>query len=212
MDHRFLAERFRSALFMTLVGIDVTIVKPPQRLSLAYSPKDWIVAAFLSVWRQRPQPKIGTSSLFNGLKLFVCGAWIENQIRYHDTANKRHYNRHYWMSVASYAMFGLTVCTALLHIANLGPHLLETSFAFMAIVSPAIAASITAIRTQRDYLRNSMRSAEMARHLTELKNKIMLSQDYDKFLELLKETEETMLNENEDWRVVVRFHKPEMPV
>jgi hypothetical protein len=210
VDYRFLAERFRSSLFMALANINVTTLRPPRHLSLAYSPKDWMVPAFISVWSRRPELQVGTS-LFPNLKSFICEAWIEDQISYHDSTKKRHYGRHRRMAVASYVLFGLTICAALLHVANVGSHLLRVFFAFMAITLPAIAASIAAIRTHRDYLRNSMRSDEMARHLKELKGKMMLSQDRSSFLELLKESEETMLHENEDWRVVVRFHTPEIP-
>jgi len=193
---------------MALTNIDVTTLRPPRHLSLAYSPKDWMVPAFISVWGRRPQLEADTS-IFPNLKRFICEAWIEDQISYHDATKKRHYGRHHRMAVASYVLFGLTICAALLHVASVGPHLLGTFFAFMAIVLPAIAASITAIRTHRDYLRNSMRSAEMVRHLKEIKGRMMLSKDHNSFLEPLKEAEETMLHENEDWRVVVRFHTPE---
>jgi len=208
LDYRFLAERFRSALFMALANIDATMLRPPRHLSLAYSPRDWMVPAFISVWSRRPHLETNIS-LFPNLKNFVCEAWIEDQINYHDSTKKRHYGRHNRMAVASYVLFGLTICTILLYIAAVGPHLLGAFFAFMATVLPATAASITAIRTHRDYLRNSMRSAEMVRHLEALKGKMMLSQDYNSFLGSLKEAEETMLHENEDWRVVVRFHTPE---
>jgi len=49
----------------------------------------------------------------------------------------------------------------------------------------------------------------MVRHLKELKDKVVQVQDYDGFLGLVKETEETMLHENEDWRVVVGVHRIE---
>ena len=211
IDYRFLAERFRSALFMAVTNINVATLRPPRHLSLSYSSKDWMVAAFSSVWSQRPQFKDSDSSALEGLRHFLCEAWLEDQIRYHDGTRKRHYQRHLRMGRASYVMFGLTICAVLLHIADIGSHLLGSMLAFMAIVFPAIAASITAIRTHRDYLRNSMRSTEMVRHLKELKGEMMLVQDYDSLLGLLKETEETMLHENEDWRVVVRFHVLEVP-
>ena len=115
------------------------------------------------------------------------------------------------MATASYVLFGLTIGAVLGHIVGTGHHLLETIFVFMAVVFPAVASGMTGIRTHRDYLRSSMRSAEMVRHLEELKEKVNLAQDYDSFLELLREAEETMLHENEDWRVVVRFHIPEVP-
>jgi hypothetical protein len=212
IDYRFLAERFRSALFIAAVEIDVAALRPPRHLSLSYSPRDWMVNAFLSVWSRRPQILGTETSPFKGLKAFVSRAWIEDQIRYHDSTSKRHYRRHQRMTAASYVMFGLTIVAASLHIANVGPHFLETIFAFVAITFPAIATSITAVRTHRDYLRNSMRSGEMVRHLKELKSKIALAGDKKSFLEVIKEAEETMLHENEDWRVVVKFHIPEVPV
>jgi hypothetical protein len=54
--------------------------------------------------------------------------------------------------------------------------------------------------------------AEMAGHLRELKERIAKAQDRESLLRLVTEVEETMLHENEDWRVVVRFNTPELPV
>jgi len=195
---------------MALSNIDVSTLRPPRHLSPAYSPKDWMVLAFLSFWSQRPQLTNTDSSMFAGLRNFICEAWIQDQINYHDSTRKRHYQKHQHMAIASYVLFGLTILIAILHVTNIGHRLIETSFAFAAIVFPAIAASINAIRTHRDYLRNSMRTAEMVRHLEELKEKLMTAKDYNDFLELLKEAEETMLHENEDWCVVVRFHTHEV--
>ena len=80
------------------------------------------------------------------------------------------------------------------------------------VVFPAVTASINAIRSHRDYLRNSMHSAEMVRHLTGLRDKMIGARDNNGFLKAIKEAEEIMLHENEDWCVVVRFHVPEVPV
>jgi hypothetical protein len=213
IDYRFLAGRFHSALFIAMANIiDMTMLRPPRHLSLSYTSKDWMVAAFSSVWYQRPRFQDWSPSALEGLRGFLCEAWIEDQIRYHDSTSKRHYRRHQCMTLASYALFGLTICAVIFHIVSFGSHLVETIFAFMAVVFPAVAASITAIRTHRDYFRSSMRSAEMVHHLKELKDRMMQAQDYDSLRTLLRETEETMLHENEDWRVLIRFHMPEVPV
>lgn len=212
LDYRFLAERFRSALFMAATNIDVATLRPPRHLSLAYSSNDWMVTAFSSVWNQRPRLQGADSSSTQGVRDFLCDAWIEDQIRYHDDISKRHHGRHELMSRASNLLFGLTLFAALLHVIDIGPHLLESTLGLMIIALPAAAASITAIRTHRDYLRNSMRSAEMAGHLKDLRDQMMKVQDREGFLRLVTETEETMLHENEDWRVVVRFHIQELPV
>jgi hypothetical protein len=212
IDFRFLAERFRSALFMAIAGVDVTTLRPPRHLSLAYSPKDWIIAAFYSVWRLRPTIPTADVSTFEAVKQFLSEAWIQDQIHFHEATSQRHLARHHRMTIASYILFGLTIVVIILHVVGAGPEYFEDVFAFLAITLPAVAASIAAIRTHRDYLRNSMRSAEMVRHLKELKDRMARARDRDEFFEVIKETEETMLHENEDWRVTVRFHKTEAPV
>jgi len=211
LDYRFLAERFRSAMFLAVSNIDVTSLRPPRHLSLAYSSNDWMVNAFSSVWKRRPLLQ-ETATTIARLRDFLCSAWIGEQIRYHDETSKRHDHRHERLLLASNVLFGLTLIAAILHVISVGPHSFENFLGLMVIALPATAGSITAIRTHRDYLRNSMRSAEMVGHLKELQNQMMKTEDRETFFRLVTETEETMLHENEDWRVIVRFHIPELPV
>jgi hypothetical protein len=190
----------------------MTTMRPPRHLSLSYSPNDWMVLAFSSIWNQHPRLQIQDSLSIEGVKDFIGRSWIEDQIRYHNSARDRYYTWQQRMSLASNILFGLTLLAAVLHIAGVGHHMLGNGLALMAIVLPAIGASISAIRIHRDYLRNSMRSAEMVRHLTELGERIKLVNDKESLLQAVTETEQTMLHENEDWRVVVRFNIPELPV
>lgn len=212
LDYRFLAERFRSALFVAASGLEVATLRPPRHLSLSYSSNDWMVPAFSSVWNRRPQSPSSHSSATEALRDFLCEAWIEDQIRYQGRASKRNSRRHERMAVTSNILFGLTLCVALLHVIDIVPHFFGLVLGFLIVGLPTTAASITAIRTHRDYLRNSMRSAEMVNHLKELKDQMMRVRKREDLLRLIAETEQTMLHENEDWRVVVRFHVPELPV
>jgi hypothetical protein len=211
IDYRFLAERLRSSLFMAVAGADAAILKPPRHLSLSYSPKDWIVAAFSSVWRLKPAIA-PVSPPFEGVKQFLLEAWLEDQLNYHERTSRRTRARHQGMTVATYILFGLTICAAIFHMLNLGNHDAGNVFAFLAVIFPAMAASLSALKTHRDYLRVSVRSKEMMRHLMELKDRLARAADQDEFFDIIKETEDTMLHENEDWRVVIRFHKTEIPV
>lgn len=212
IDYRFLAERFRSALFMAITDVNVAILRPPRHLSLAYSPKDWIVAAFSTIWRLRPRIPVSEPLPLEKVKQFIIEAWLEDQIRYHESTGRRHLARYRLMTISSYILFGLTIVAVLLFVVGGGPDYVKNTFSFLAIVFPAIAACLTGIKTHRDYLRNSLRSMEMARHLKELKDRMSRTEDRRAFSELVKEIEETMLHENEDWRVVVRFHETEIPV
>ena len=121
----------------------------------------------------------------------------------------RHGGRHRRLVYAGNLLFAVTFVAALLHSMPFGSHRFHNVLAFVAIVSPAVGAALGALRTHREYLRNASRSAEMARHLEELKAKMKAADSPERFLPLMREAEETMLHENEDWRVVVRFHELE---
>ena len=211
IDYRFLAERFRSAIFMAVANVNVTALRPPRHLSLSYSSQVWMVSAFSSIWSQLPRLHGPGSSGFKGMKKFLLVAWIDDQIRYHNDKSKRHQRRYRRMSLAGNILFGFTFIAALLHILQVGHDLFHRLFAFMAVAFPAIAMAFSAIRTHREYLRNAKRSTEMVRHLEEIKEQMKTAQNLESFLTLVCEVEETMLHENEDWRVVVRFHELELP-
>lgn len=209
IDYRFLAERFRSAVFLAVANLEVGPL-PPSR-DLSHSSKDWIVAAFASVWRQVPQRQPEGGAQLDQLKDFFVGAWIEDQINYHRKTASHQERLHHRLAIVGIILFGLTFIAAVLHAFHFGPRELHTLLSFMAVSLPAIGGALGAIRTHREYLRNAERSAEMVRHLEDIKWKMTRAGDLESFLQLVRETEETMLHENEDWRVAVRFHGLEPP-
>jgi len=216
LDYRFLAERLRSALFMALVNAGMTPSRRPRQLPLAFPAKAWMVAAFSTVWIQRPRFKIDDSVLSWELRDFIVRAWIDDQILYHKGISSRYYRRHQYMVLASFASFALTIIFVLLYVvlrelSGVSHGTFINASGLMASFLPAVAASITAIRTHRDYLRNSRLSAGMARYLEEMKVQTEKAKDHEDFLGLAKEIEETMQRENQDWRVEIRFHKPAVP-
>lgn len=212
IDYRFLAERFRSALFIALANVDVATLRPPRHLSLAYSSNDWMVMAFSSVWSQLPRFRGPDPAAFKALREFLRTAWIQDQIEYHHGTGERHQRRHQRMARTSNVLFALTFVAALLHVFHVGTDIVHRSFALIGIAFPAIAGALGAIRTHREYLRNAKRSSEMQHHLEELKGQMMAAESLESFYPLVREAEETMLHENEDWRVAVRFHILETPV
>ena len=89
------------------------------------------------------------------------------------------------------------------------PLQLNLVFTWLAIVLPALAAAVSAIRNQREHEKISHRSGEMVINLEELKNAMNEAADRDTFLDCVREADETMLYENEDWRVVIRYRANE---
>ena len=143
------------------------------------------------------------------LKTLLVNNWVDEQIRYHRHTHRRHLRRYKRLLYAGNTLFGLTLLVALLHVFHVGTELMSHVFAFLAIMFPSVAAALGAVRTHREYLRNAKRSEEMVRHLEELRKKIETTQNTERFYQVVREIEETMLHENEDWRVVVRFHELE---
>lgn len=211
IDYRFLAERFRSAIFLALAGMNVTALRPPRHLSLSYSSQDWMVSAFSAVWSELPTLGANPSSELEVQKAFMMRAWIDEQIAYHSKMSVQHQHRYNMLLYAGNSLFGLTLLVAFFHVFHIGPALVNTVFGFLAIIFPATAAALGAIRTHREYLRNAKRSGEMVRHLEELKKQMQTAENPEQFFRLVREIEETMLHENEDWRIVVRFHELEPP-
>lgn len=211
IDYRFLAERFRSAIFLALAGMNVTAMRPPRHLSLSYSSQDWMVSAFSAVWSALPNLDTSPASELEVKKAFFVQAWVDGQIDYHRKTSRVHQRRYERLLYAGNSLFGLTLVAALFHVFHVGPKYANTLFGFLAIVFPATAAALGAIRNHREYLRNAKRSGEMVRHLEELKKQIQAAHSSEEFFQLVREVEVTMLHENEDWRVVVRFHELEPP-
>jgi len=237
IDYRFLAERFRATIFMAAAEMERTGLEAPRYLSLTFSESDWVVSAFSTVLDRVPHPSEQRNEPgFDRLRRFLIAAWIDPQVHYHRKTKKRHEKRGRWDERLILALVMATIVSAGLHIlaelhlrserarqvgagaiaahpvwegwmrGRYAPNLLLTWF---AIVLPALAAAVSAIRNQREREKIAHRSAEMARNLQELKNSMNEADRRDAFLQFVREADETMLYENEDWRVVVRFRANE---
>ena len=55
IDYRFLAERLRAGLFLSVSNIDIEPPKPLPHLSLSHRSDDWTVRAFTWIWNSQPQ-------------------------------------------------------------------------------------------------------------------------------------------------------------
>lgn len=217
LDFRFLAERLRAALFLSVAGIECKLPTPPPHLALSHRPDDWMVKAFLTIWDSRPQADSERENMFDPLKIFLLTAWIKDQLTFYDRASERHRRRHTRLARIGVVLFALTLVAATLHATGLGHLWLPTLpaismvLASIAIIFPAIGAALAGFRMQREYLRNAERYSNMAYHLAIISNQIKQERDQKTLISLLEQANEVMLRENQDWRVVVLFQKLEPP-
>jgi len=211
IDYRLLAERLRSGIFLAVAGVDAARLSSPRHVEQSVSPRDWVTSAFDAVWASRPV-RTGAPAAVGQLRDLLLSAWLRPQIRYQDRTSARYVGRHRWLSLAGIVLFSLTFLAAVSHVVPGVPESAHPYFWYAAIVLPAFAAAVTAIRTHHECRRNADRAAAMARKLTELAAKMEVVRDADLLLQLARETEQTMLSENEEWRAVVRFSEIKAPV
>ena len=80
---------------------------------------------------------------------------------------------------------------------------------FASIVLPAVGAALGGIRTAREYSRLAKRSENMLQSLTEMKNTLERMESPNDSENLLREKEQVILIETQDWLMLIRFAKLE---
>ena len=217
LSYRFLAERFRSVLFLALSGLGGQRRSGVDRASLGHPSEEWLRRAYLEVWSRRPEAAV-TESDVEGLREFLAEAWIRDQIKYHEKMSRKYHGRDHRLTRATYMLFVATILAALLHVFGVAGHASPGSlswailFVLLAIALPALGAAISAIRTQREYSRNSERFGRMAHYLAGISARLEGAPDMETVRAIAAEAEDLMFDENRDWFVVMRFHPIELHV
>jgi hypothetical protein len=211
IESRFLAERIRSAVFLTVCNVEVSPVDVPPYMLTAHKPHDWMIRIFDEVWNRLPRMTGCKGELCQSLVEFIRVNWIQDQIEFHrDKATKvgimsRIFER------AGMTVFFIALAVAVAHLAVswLGHDFhsveLEKTMTLLAIVLPAVGAAIGGVRSHREYSRVEKRSENMEHILSELDESFSHVRTPEHLAKLLWETEELMLRETQDWLMLMRF-------
>jgi len=217
LSHRFLAERFRAALYIGVVDQEDSSPAGSESTRAGASSDDWLGRAFEEVWRQRPRPLVDQG--IDHLRTFLASAWVQNQADYHQRAAHHNERRHRQISYAIAALFGATLLAAMLHALEIGGHdehgsviSVSNVLIMLALSLPALAGSLSGIRAQREYERNAANFNAMAPVLRAIADRIRRAPDVSTLRLASLEAESTMLEENQDWFTVMKFHDFELHV
>lgn len=208
IDYRFLAERLRTALFLSVAGIECDVPRPPPHLRLSHRPDDWMIRAFQWIWDARPQGPPLPPESFEALKSFLLSAWLQDQINFYVKTSSRHDKRQRRLGKLGWAVFFLALVAAAVHAANIADVILPEGLAgrilvTIAIVFPVIGASAAGIRGQREYVRSAERYRHMAQHLCMSIDDLRQAPDLTTLASVLDQVNQVMLLENQDWRALV---------
>ncbi len=211
IEARFLAERIRAAIYMAACGIEAATIQVPAHLGQAEHPDDWMVRVFDEIWNRMPRLPGCAAQECQFLAHYIAEHWIQDQITFHENKTRREglWNVRLWKY--GRALVVITMIAAALHliisrgVESTGKReWIEKILTFVAIAFPALTGALFGLRSHREHLRLERRSANMVPRLRHMKNLILHTFDPASFEYVLRETESVMLDEAQDWLMLMR--------
>jgi hypothetical protein len=223
IENRFLAERIRCGIFMAICGLEPRPIEVLPYMGRSQTVNDWTVRVFDEIWNRLP-PLAGCS---HGeclmLNAYVREAWIGGQVKFHNQKKEREGRARRRLALAGRIVLPVTIAAATLHLLL---HLwwptgataesvqwlhhwlhegLHQGLAFIALLFPAIAASLAGMEAHREHLRLEKRSANMGPQLERLNRQMASATDPERFESLLQQVDEITLRETQDWLMLMRY-------
>ena len=205
VENRFLAERIRSSIFLVICGTEVSQITIPPYRAEALKVDDWMVIAFDEIWKGLPSMQGCHENLLENCSEYVRVYWIEDQIRYNNNKSFRSGKKNKFFENAGLTIFFIAVFVALLHSLNPIINIAEDILLAIVIILPAMGAAAGGIRAHREYSRIEKRSRNMVQPLEEFKEALETMDDTRKFEITLRNIEKLMLDETQDWLMIMRF-------
>jgi len=218
IEGRFLVERIRCGIFMALCGVEPKPIEVLPYMGHSQTVNDWMVRVFDEVWSRLPPFTRCSQSECMALNLYIRKAWIGEQVRFHREKKERESRFRKRLAKAGAVVLPTTIAAAALHLvlplwhpsgASESLHMLHyglhQGLSFIALLFPAIAASLAGMEAHREHLRLEKRSSNMAPQLERLNRQMASATDPERFESLLQQVDEIMLRETQDWLMLMRY-------
>jgi len=219
IENRFLAERIRCGVFMAICGVEPRPIEVLPYMGHSQTVNDWTVRVFDEIWDRLPRLSGCTDGECLILNPYVREVWIGEQIKFHAGKKEREAQARHRLKRAGEIVLPITIAAAALHLlllrwtpagtATEWVHLLHRGFhqglSFVALLFPAIAASLAGMEAHREHLRLEKRSANMGPQLERVSRQMASATDPERFESLLQQVDEIMLRETQDWLMLMRY-------
>lgn len=206
---RFLAERLRSAYFLTLAGTGDRR-HPDQSASFSDPTVAWIERALSQIMASRPGVALTQADVIP-LRTYLSNCWIGGQAKYHYAIATRSGRWEQWLRRATACLFGITLISAVLHAIGLGSKLhLAAGLVVVSLSVPAAGAALHGIGTQHEYRRHAQRGRRMVTQMTQLQYQMNEAENLAQIRQIAANVERSMREESNDWFGVMRFHDIEL--
>ena len=211
IESRFLTERIRSAIFLSVCGLEPTLIEVPPYMRAAHHPDAWMVKIFNEICNTLPQMKGWQEDNCFQCSQYVRKHWVDEQKRFHEGMMNKAGTLNNFLEQTGIVIFYCAMSAALSHfILTYLYHtsqnvVLEKFLTFFALVLPAAGAAIGGIRSHREYSRTAKRSQHMKAVLEDLAERFTYANSPKSLETLIRETELLMLRETQSWMMIMRF-------
>jgi hypothetical protein len=211
LENRFLVERIRATPYFIISGKEITEIKTALYKSDGSKGSWWMIMVFSEIWNQLNKTgDIKKQQPFSKeLVDYVKKSWVEGQLNFQKNYRDRNKWWNNFLERGGKLIFFGAMVSVLVHIIlaatareNKDSAFVEKLLTVFALSLPPIAAAFEGVRRQREFSRNTKRSENMILALEDFKNKFE-DVDENKFSYLLKETDKLLLQENQDWMVLM---------
>ena len=153
------------------------------------------------------------------LNSYLREAWLGDQIEFHKKKVKLEGKAREKLANAGEIILPITIVAAAVHIvtafwkpASTAPEaililseMFHKGLSFVALLFPAIAASLAGMESHREHLRLEKSSANMAAQLERVQRQMKPATDPERFEDLIHQATEIMLGETQSWLMLMRF-------
>ncbi len=220
LEFRFLAERVRSFINLAACGLEPSTIHLYRRQDEEEKVREnkWMLLAAQEIWKQLSDDEAWQQIIqkgyvnekFRTLSRYVTKKCLNDQIRYHyKTARRNKKMSNSFENSGEYIFYG-AIIVALIHllvsfwVPHLIPHYLDQLLIFLALILPASAAMCEAIRSHREFRRLAIRSQRMELELEGLKKNFTIL-SLEKYEESIREINQKLLEETEDWIALMSY-------
>jgi hypothetical protein len=207
---RYLAERLRSAVFLSFVGSEDAIEPRPEGAHRGNT-QEWLTRVFREVWRSRPHVDRSDREI-EGVKDLLCRAWVDPQVAYYRRRGRTHATAFGVLTVASAILFAATIVAAVLHASERVHGTVSNVVVILSIALPAFAGALTGIAGLEQHARHAERFRLMARRLDELRDRLQRAANLERVRDVALRIEAELRTEGDAWVDVMRFQDVELPV
>jgi hypothetical protein len=200
---RVLAEKFRSACYLKLAGVEARPDGRYESVKLAAPSEEWLHRAYNYVWTSAPIPAALVDT--EELRGVLADGWVRPQLEYHARRGTLNRTRYQLLTSACIVVFALTAVAVVLPslgVGGSGGRLLTLA----SIALPALGSALVGIGAHRQYQRHAAIYRRTAQYLAVLLERIEHEPAYSGLQRCALEGDEIMSEESRDWLGAMRFH------